>query len=215
MKTAVQIDFDGTVTEEDVSFMLLDHYVGDAWHAVHEEHEAGRISVGVFNKRVFAMVRAGRRAMTELVLASERVRVRPGFKELLDYCDKKGYKTLIVSNGLTFYIEALLKKIGIAGLEVHAAENVFSPAGVKVRYIGPDGKELDAGFKEAYTRVLCKQGYQVVYVGDGKSDIYPSRRARYVCATANLLQRCLEEKIACYPFKDFFDVIKVLEKLSL
>ena len=43
-------------------------------------------------------------------------------------------------------------------MEIHAAENVFSPQGMKVRYIGPDGKELDAGFKEAYTEMLCTGG---------------------------------------------------------
>ena len=31
MKLAVQCDFDGTITEEDVSFLILDTFVGDIW----------------------------------------------------------------------------------------------------------------------------------------------------------------------------------------
>jgi 2-hydroxy-3-keto-5-methylthiopentenyl-1-phosphate phosphatase len=213
-KTAVQIDFDGTVTEEDVSFMLLDVCLGDAWHEHHRDYEAGRISVGTFNRRVFSLVKEDRPTLTRLVLTSERVRIRPGFRELIEYCRKMSYRTVIVSNGLEFYIRAILENLGIAGVEVHAAENTFFPGGVAVRYLGPDGVELEAGFKEAYTDMLRKQGYEVVYIGDGNSDIHPARLARRVFATAQLLERCREDGLTCEPFKDFFDVIRGLEKLA-
>jgi 2-hydroxy-3-keto-5-methylthiopentenyl-1-phosphate phosphatase len=215
MKTAVQLDFDGTVTEEDVSFLLLDTYAGGNWRKYLEEYSSGKISVSAFSKKVFGMIKADRKTMTDFVLTSPRVKVRAGLKELLDYCKNKGIKVIIVSNGLTFYIEAILNKLGIDGLDIHAAENVFSPDGLKVRYLGPDGRELDTDFKEAYTDMLGQKGYQVVYIGDGNSDIHPSRKAQYVCATADLLKRCQAEKLKCYPFKDFFDVIKILEGLEL
>jgi 2-hydroxy-3-keto-5-methylthiopentenyl-1-phosphate phosphatase len=216
MKTAVQIDFDGTVTEEDVSFLLLDTYVGSVWREHLKEYSSGKIPVGAFNKKVFGMMQADRQTMTEMVLTSERVIIRPGFRELLEYCAGKGYKIVIVSNGLRFYIEAILENLGVAGinsLEIYAARNEFYPGGVKVAYIGPDGTELEAGFKEAYTEMLVKQGYRVIYMGNGDSDIYPSRRAKHVFATAQLLKRCRAENLDCFPFNDFFDVIKGLESL--
>ncbi|MGD0795567.1 MAG: HAD-IB family phosphatase, partial [Dehalococcoidales bacterium] len=166
MKTAVQIDFDGTVTMEDVSFLLLDTYVGNEWREYLKEYTSGKIPVGTFNKKVFGMMKADRKTMTDLVLTSERVKIRPGFRELLEFCAGKGYKIVIVSNGLLFYIQAILKKLGverIKGLEIYAAKNDFFPGGVKVAYIGPDGKELEAGFKEAYTEMLVKKGYRVIY----------------------------------------------------
>jgi 2-hydroxy-3-keto-5-methylthiopentenyl-1-phosphate phosphatase len=214
METAVQLDFDGTVTEEDVSFLLLDKFAGDKWRKYLEQYTSGKISVAAFSKEVFGMIKADEKVLADFVLNSPRVKVRPGFKELIDYCENKRIKVIIVSHGLTFYIEAILNKLGIKGLEIHAAENAFSPDGMKVRYLGPDGKELDAGFKEAYTDALSKKGYRVVYIGDGNSDIYPSRRADYVCATANLLKRCREEKLNCYPFNDFLDVIKIIDNLE-
>ena len=215
MKIAVQIDFDGTVTEEDVSFLLLDTYVGSVWREYLKEYTSGRIPVGAFNKRVFGMMKAGRKTMNDLGLASDRVKVRPGFKELIKYCARKKYRVVFVSNGLTFYIQAILEKLGIGGLDIYAAENVFFPGGMKVRYLSPDGKELETGFKEAYTDMLCQQGYNVIYIGNGTSDIYPSRKAKCVFATADLLKRCREEKLKCYPFNDFNDVIKVLKSLKL
>jgi 2-hydroxy-3-keto-5-methylthiopentenyl-1-phosphate phosphatase len=215
MKTAIQIDFDGTVTEEDVSFLLLDTYVGSAWREYLKEYTSGKISVGAFNKKAFGMMRADRKTMTDFVLTSPRVKVRPGFKELLEYCREKGYKVVIVSNGLTFYIEAILRSLGLNRIDIHAAENVFFPGGMEVRYLGPDGKELESGFKEAYTDMLCREGYEVIYVGDGNSDIYPARKAKHVFATTDLLKRCREEKLTYYTFNDFFDIIKQIKKMNL
>jgi 2-hydroxy-3-keto-5-methylthiopentenyl-1-phosphate phosphatase len=218
MKTAIQIDFDGTVTLEDVSFMLLDIYVGNEWRKYLEEYSSGKISVGTFNRKVFGMLKADRKTMTDFILTSERVKIRPGFKELLKYCSGKGYRILIVSNGWDFYIEAILKKLGVngnKGLEICAAETLFYNGNMKAEYIGPNGKEVEDGFKEAYTKMLVKNGYPVIYIGNGDSDIYPARQAKYVFATDQLLKRCQAEKLDCIPFNDFFEVIKGLEKLLL
>jgi len=215
MKIAVQIDFDGTVTEEDVSFLLLDTYVGPVWREHLREYTAGKIPVGTFNRKVFGMMKADRRTMLDLVLHSDRVKIRPGFRELVDYCSGRGYKITVVSNGLVFYIEAILQSLGIDGIDIYAAENRFDLAGMKVRYVGPDGSEKESGFKESYTEMLVKDGYDVVYIGNGNSDIYPSRMARYVFATGDLLEKCRREGLDCTPFTDFFEVVKGLRSLPL
>jgi 2-hydroxy-3-keto-5-methylthiopentenyl-1-phosphate phosphatase len=218
MKTAIQIDFDGTVTIEDVSFLLLDTYVGQKWRDELVEYTSGKIPVGAFNRRVFGMMKASRKIMTDFVLTDPRVEIRRGFKELLEYCEKKGYKIVIVSNGLLFYIQAILEKLGldkIKGMEIYAAKNDFFEGGLKVAYIGPDGQEVETGFKEAYTKMLIKQGYSVIYLGNGDSDIYPSRLANKVFATEQLLKRCHKESLKCVPFEDFFEVIEGLKSLDL
>jgi 2-hydroxy-3-keto-5-methylthiopentenyl-1-phosphate phosphatase len=215
MKIAVQCDFDGTITEEDVSFLLLDTFVGSQWREMWKDYVAGKIPVGTFNKKVFALVKADRRTLLDVVFSSDRVKIRPGLRELLDYCSQKGFKFIIVSNGLIFYIEAILENLGLDSIEVFAAQNQFSPDGMKVKYVGPDGSEMEVGFKEAYTELLRKRGYSVVYVGNGVSDIYSSRQAIKVFATGDLLQRCREEKLECTPFNDLNDVVWGLEALSL
>ena len=214
-KTAVQLDFDGTVTEEDISFLLLDTYADGNWRKYLDEYSYRKISVSAFSKKVFGMIKADKKTMTDFVLSDPRVKIRPGFKEFIGYCKDKGIKVIIVSNGLIFYIKAILGKMSVNGLDIHAAESVFSSEGMKVRYLGPDGKEVDAAFKEAYTDMLCQKGYRVIYVGDGNSDIYSSRKAKCVCATADLLKSCREENLKCYPFNDFFDVIKIIDSLDL
>jgi 2-hydroxy-3-keto-5-methylthiopentenyl-1-phosphate phosphatase len=214
MKKIVQLDFDGTVTLEDVSYFLLDKYAGDLWRSYLDEYSAGRINVGTFSKKVFGMFKDDRRTMTEAVLTSDRTKIRPGFREMLGYLSSRNVKVVIVSHGLEFYIDALLKTQGLSNIEVHAAENEFSPQGMKIRYSGPDGRELDTGFKEAYTRFLMKSGYDVIYIGDGTSDIDSCRLVYHVFATGALVELGRDEKLAFTPFDDFHDVIRGLEDLK-
>ena len=214
MKTAIQIDFDGTISVEDISFMLLDEYAGDSWRNVLADYTSGRKTVGAFNREVFGMVKADYRTMFEKVMASNRVIIRPGLRELVDYCSLRNYRIIIVSNGLTFYIKAIMKNMGLDDIEIHASENDFSPDGMKVRYVGPDGNELDTGFKEAYTDMLLKEGYRVIYIGDGASDIVPARMAYMVFATGELLAKCHKENLECTQYNDFFDVLENMKELE-
>jgi 2-hydroxy-3-keto-5-methylthiopentenyl-1-phosphate phosphatase len=213
MKKAVQLDFDGTVTLEDVSYFLLDKYAGDRWRPFLDEYSAGRMTVGAFSKKVFGMFKADRRTMTDAVMSSDRIKIRPGFQVMMEYLSTRNIKVVIVSHGLDFYIDAILKGQGLTNIEVHAAENKFSPKGMKIRYPGPDGRDLDTGFKEAYTRYLMQSGYDVIYIGDGTSDISSCRLAKHIFATGTLLDLCREEKLACTPFNDFHDVIRRIEML--
>lgn len=213
MKLAVQCDFDGTITEEDVSFLILDTFVGDIWRDMLTDYMAGIIPVGAFNKKVFSMVKADKQTQLDVIFNSDRVKIRPGLRELVDYCSQHDYRFLIVSNGLTFYIDALLESQGIENAEFYAATNDFRPEGMIARYIGPDGREMDAGFKEAYTKLLIEEGYDVAYVGNGVSDIYPSRLSVKVFATGDLVRKCEEEKLPYVPFNDLHDVVRGLEAL--
>lgn len=214
-KMLVQCDFDGTITEWDVSFRLLDAFAGGDWRQMLEEYRAGQIPVGAFNTKAFALIKADRQTLLDFIARKDEVRIRPGFGELLDYCRQNRLKFVIVSNGVDFYIEAILKRIGIDGIEVFAARSRFAPGGLEVQYIGPDGKPMEDSFKEAYTQLFIDRGYRVVYVGNGISDIYPARKAHYVFATADLLERCQETDLHCIPFHDLNDVLAGLKGLPV
>jgi 2-hydroxy-3-keto-5-methylthiopentenyl-1-phosphate phosphatase len=211
MKILVQCDFDGTVTEEDTSFFLLDVFAQGDWRRLLREYKEHKISVGEFNTKVFAMVKVDK--STLLGALEGKVKVRTGFHELVSYCLKKGLRLVIVSNGLDFYIEAVLKDIGLENIEVHAAQASFYPEGMKVQYVGPDGKRVEDGVKEAYTKSFLKQGYRVIYVGNGDSDVAPAKYAHHVFATGELLAYCTENNINYKPFETFIDVVSDIDHL--
>jgi len=212
MKTLVQCDFDGTITEEDISFLLLDAFAQGDWRQLLQDYKEHKISVGEFNTRAFAMVKADKHRLLEAL--QDGVKVRAGFNELIDYCLNKGLRFVIVSNGLDFYIRAVLKGLGLRDAEVYAAQASFHPAGMKVRYVGPDGKRVSDGFKEAYIELFLGLGYRVIYIGNGDSDVAPAKYAHRVFATGDLLAYSKENNLNCKPFKDFRDVVRDLEQVS-
>jgi len=211
MKTLVQCDFDGTITEEDMGYLLLDSFASEGWRRLLTEYREGRMSVGHFNTRAFATVKADKQTLLKFVRS--KVKIRAGFHELLAYCRRKGFRFVIVSNGLVFYIEAILRDTGVDNIDILAAQANFTPEGIEAKYIGPEGNQIQDGFKEAYTRSFLRKGYRVVYVGNGMSDASPAKQAYHIFATGELLAYCKETNLNCTPFVALNDVVRGLELL--
>jgi len=208
-KTLVQCDFDGTITIEDASFAILDAYIPGKWQSLFEEYQQGKMTVGEFNSTVFGMVKADKETLLEMI--REKVSVRTGFSEFVEYCQQKDYRIVIVSNGLDFYIEDILQRYEITDVEVHASNTIFSVHNLTVRHRGPDGNYLDEDVKAAYTDFFLGQGYRIVYLGDGRSDVLPASKSHHVFATGSLIEYCNSENIPYVPFTDFHQVVKVME----
>ena len=99
-------------------------------------------------------------------------------------------------------------------LEIRAS--FLQKSGYTLRPVGSRmQQEIEVGFKETYTEFLEKKGFDIIYIGDGNSDIFSARRAKYVFAVDELLKRCRKEKLPCASFTDFFDIIKGLEAITL
>jgi len=211
MKTLVQCDFDGTITEEDMGYLLLDSFASEDWRRLLTEYRQGRMSVGYFNTKSFATVKADRQTLLKFVRS--KVKIRAGFHELLAYCRRKGFRFVIVSNGLVFYIEAILRHVGIDNIDILAAQANFTPKGIDTKYIGPEGNQIQDGFKEAYTRLFLSRGYRIVYVGNGASDIPSAKQAHHIFARGELLTHCKQTNINSTPFVDLNDVVSGLELL--
>ncbi len=209
IKTLVQCDFDGTITEEDASFIILDTFAGGKWRHLFRDYQKGRMTVGQFNSKAFSMVKADRESLLKVLRG--KVNIRPGFQKLIALCHRKGFRFVIVSNGLDFYIKEILNDIMIQAFEVFAAETIFHQDGLKVHYIGPDGNFLDADVKAAYVDSFLAKGYRVVYIGDGASDILPAIKSHYIFATGSMLEHFKEKNINCMPFSDFNEIVRILE----
>jgi len=207
----IQSDFDGTLTEEDVSFALLDAFADGDWRKLYEQYRQKKMTVGDFNTKAFAMVKASRDEL--LKVARAQVKLREGLRNLVNYCQERGFRFLVVSNGLDFYIKAILEDVGLGNIEFYAARTEFTPDGLEVKYIGPEGAVLKKGFKEAYTRLFLTQGYQVVCLGNGPSDYFPAALSQHVFARDGLMDICKAKKLKCQPFDDLNDIVRGLGAL--
>jgi 2-hydroxy-3-keto-5-methylthiopentenyl-1-phosphate phosphatase len=158
------------------------------------------------------MVKKDEAALIRFV--NEKTELRPGLKELVKYCRKRNFRFTIVSNGMTFYIKTLLKNTRISGVEVYAAQANFDNNGIEAKYIGPDGKEIQNGFKEAYIKQFLSDGWRVISIGNGASDIPAAKLAHYTFATEPMLSLCRDMKFDCMPFEKLDDIIKGLDTIE-
>ena len=211
MKTLFQCDFDGTITPEDVSFMILDAFGSRDWRKLLAQYKEGKITVAQFNSRAVRTIKADEQTLVSFV--RDKANLRPGFQALLDYCHRQGFRFVVVSNGLDFYIKTILNDISAGDIEVFAAKTSFGSDSVQARYMGPLGEQLEDRFKETYLSLFREGGYRIIYAGNGFSDIAPARKADHVFATSELLTACKEMNISCMPFNDLNDVVKGLESL--
>lgn len=207
----IQCDFDGTLTKEDVSFMLLDACANGDWRSILTEYQQGKISVGRFNTEAFKMVKQDRQTLVKLV--REKAAIRPGIAKLVESCRNKGFRFIIVSNGLDFYIKTILEDLGVADVEVVAARTTFGQGSVDARYFDPNGQELHNGFKETYTRHFLKNSSGVIYIGNGPSDIPSAELSEYVFATDGLLKHYQKRGDGYTPFETLEDIVRGIEAL--
>jgi 2-hydroxy-3-keto-5-methylthiopentenyl-1-phosphate phosphatase len=209
LKTLIQCDFDNTITDIDISFLLLDVFGDSSWRELFRQYQQGKLTLAKFNGDAFGMVKASRQVMLDYI--KDKFSVRPGFSDMVRLCQQKGHRFVVVSNGLDFYIEEILKNVGLSGIEFHAAKTEFHPQRLKVQYIGPDGKVLEREFKNSYVNMFLNEGYRIIYAGDGSSDFIPAKRCYRVFARENLLSRCRQDGVDCIPFTDFTDIIKTID----
>ena len=210
--TVVQCDFDGTVTYEDVGLKILEVFADGDWKSIFGRYQRGEIPVGRFNTDAFALVKNDKATLLRLV--REETRIRDGFLRLVEYCRKRRFRLVIVSNGLDFYVKEAMNGLGLSGVEVFAARTAFTADGINTFYTGPDGSVLTDGFKESYARLFLNGGCRLVYIGNGPSDLAAARLADHVFATGSLLEQCQELKLGCVPFGSMDEIVEGLRRLD-
>ncbi len=185
-KLMIQSDFDGTLTEGDMALITLDYFTDKKWRYLYDDYCNGKLGLDEFNSKAFGYVTASEQEFKNY--SYEQMVIKPGCKELIETCRRKGIRFHIVSNGIVTYIDAFIEKLGIGEIEYAAAKALYDPSGMKSWYENPDGERVLNGFKDSYTQRFKEQGYKIIYLGDGTSDFNASRMCDKVFACDDLEQ---------------------------
>ncbi len=207
----IQCDFDGTIIRNNLSVLLREEYACGDWQKIDSDYLQGHITVEQSNKLQFALIKEPKERLQEFV--RQHIELKPGFVEFVRYCQESAIHFTIVSSGLDFYIEPVLVEIGMPDLELHCGQTSFSRGGIDVAYYDPVGNIVNEGFKKKYLTWLKEQGTDIIYLGDGLSDLEAACQADHVFATGHLLDLLDIHSIEHSAFSDFYDVQRQIRLL--
>ncbi len=207
---AVLVDFDDTAAEQNVAELLLNRFGDPAWHEVRDRFRAGELTLKEYQEITFRDIKAGRTDMQDYV--KQQANFRPYFGELWQYCSTRNIPMAIVSQGLDFYIQALLDRDGFGNLPVYSVVTRFSAQGLDYEYhYSRPGHERQGNSKGLIVDRYRAQGHFVLYAGDGMSDFEAVDRANLLFAHRTLAEECRRRDIPFQPFRDFQDVLSALQ----
>jgi len=98
-------------------------------------------------------------------------------------------------------------------LELHCGRTTFSRDGISVSYYDPEGNIVSEGFKKKYLAWLKERGTNIIYLGDGLSDLEAARQADHVFTTGHLLDLLDTYSIERSAFSDFYDLQRQIRLL--
>jgi 2-hydroxy-3-keto-5-methylthiopentenyl-1-phosphate phosphatase len=205
----VVVDFDGTITEQD----LLDEIAltfgdEDVYREVDEGLDDHSLSLNEVIRREFEPVRAPLAEVRAWVL--ENVSVRPGFRELVELARERGWRFVIVSSGFRELIEPVLEREGLADVELLSNAVDPDPDGWKVQFRVSDVCETCGQPCKRSTAAALANGTELVYVGDGYSDRCAAEAADIVFARRGLATYLEERGVPYDRFEDFHSIARRL-----
>lgn len=212
LKTAFVTDFDGTISNNDFFWYVVDRWLKpselEPWNA----YLRGEISHLEALNRIFSKIHIPE---AELLAFIDSLHVDDWFEATIRICAERCMPVYICSAGCDYYINRLIGRI-ISKYNLHLVTNrgVYAPnSGLKMF---PPSESLfydpDTGIsKRAVVAKLQADGFRVVLAGDGPPDFAAAQIADVVFAKKSLLEKCLSADIPTESFsgfKNIFDYFK-------
>ena len=207
----VFFDFDNTITEIDVLDDMLERFsCDDRWIRLEEEWRRGDIGSRECLDGQMRGIRISRKRLDRYITT---IKIDPSFKRILKLCDEKNIKTIILSDNFEYILKGILRNNGIDGLDVYCNSLKMSDDVMIPEFPYRDKKCGGcAHCKSKNMLANVRAGFTSIYIGDGLSDLCPSRKAKLVFAKSSLKEHLEEEKVPHVPFDDMGDVYEYLKR---
>ncbi|UCB52232.1 MAG: MtnX-like HAD-IB family phosphatase [Candidatus Zixiibacteriota bacterium] len=202
----VLVDFDGTIAQNDVGALLFKTFSKEESRKIVSLWLKGEINSKECLQRECELTRISRSELRKFALSQK---IDGKFPAFVDLCNREKMSLAILSDGLDFYIELILRKYGLGKLPFFS--NLLRFEGRKLK---PEFPYFDRGCgrcgncKRFHLKNLKRTKQKVVYIGDGLSDKCAVTEADFVFAKDDLRRFCEKEDIKHYPFHNFGDIIQ-------
>ena len=209
-RLAILVDFDDTAAQQNVAETLLKTFGGSNWEGYREDFRNGSLNLRYYQEKAFNEIDETLEEMGEVI--GELAWLRLGFKDFNDYCMANDIRLSFVTNGLRFYVDALVHKAGLWNIPSYAVDVDGEPGNLQYSY--PYATRNCWEWGNCKCKVLeqhREDGSKIVFVGDGRSDLCASQNADFVFARSTLLKHCQQLHLTHQEFENFYDVLAALK----
>lgn len=212
----VFVDFDGTITLEDVGEAIFKKFG--------ETEKVKRIIEDLLSDKI-----SSRQCWDELCDSVDNINkaeldefidlldVDPTFIPFVKFCSENKIDMVVLSDGFDYYIDRLFNKAGLSGLKYYSNKLFVDDKGIlKAEYPYFDvDSPTSANCKKNHIINHSSDDEYTVYIGDGNSDKEAAQYCDFIFAKDGLARFCSMERISFYPFSDFNEVQNKLTELML
>ena len=212
MKQLILCDFDGTISVRDTGYLLINQFTSGNWEAIDRDFREGKIGSKEAYSRI-AEILTGKES-TLLRFIQEHSNIDPSFPIFYHYCRDNGVDIKIVSDGLDFYIKAILEIHRLSQIPFYANSIHFREGeGIDITF-PHSGEEcgLCGTCKKKLIQIHRKEYDSILFVGNGLSDTCAAEEADFVFAKDSLYPYCIDQDITCHFFEDFQNIRNDLKK---
>jgi 2-hydroxy-3-keto-5-methylthiopentenyl-1-phosphate phosphatase len=208
----VYSDFDGTIARVDVTDHVLERLAAPEWQEIEAAWRAGEIDAAACMRRQIALIEATPGALDACL---DEVEIDPAFPDFVRFCEAAAIPLLIVSDGVDYFAQRILRRHRLDHLRVCANQLVES-GGFALRHPWqqPDCRARSGVCKCAIVvgKSEVSSDSFTVYVGDGRSDRCVSERVDLLFAKHELASYCRSIGVSHVPFVGFDDVQRTLSQ---
>ena len=141
------------------------------------------------------------------------IKLDPYFRKLIFYLNSKKVKLAILSDNFDYIIRRLLKRKGFSGIRVYSNRLQFSRDRLMPSFpLENKSCRICAHCKTDSIKRVSKNGSKIIYIGDGRSDICPARKADIIFAKDALLDYCRENNLDYIPYRSLKTVYAYLKR---
>jgi 2-hydroxy-3-keto-5-methylthiopentenyl-1-phosphate phosphatase len=205
------LDFDGTISTDDVGDALLSRLVEDQALVRHMDALYVEGSKGSRELIAWDMEVLPRDAET-LLREVDSLALDETLLDLLTAVREAGASAEVVSDGTGFHVERMLAGLGVTDLPVATNRSLLGQGGSGVSFpYGHPACLVCGTCKRERIRRHRDAGRAVVFVGDGPSDRYAAHHADVIFAKDSLASWCEVENVGYEPWQQLADVAEWLE----
>lgn len=211
-KTLFFIDFDGTITKKDVLASVIEQGCPDkSWKPLDAQYLSGEIGSSDCLRAQVAKLRLSK---TEANAIVDGIPIDPAFRTLLALLRSYGIRPIVLSDGEHSFIRRFFDNHKLPTVYIRANTIEWSDTGMTIRcpWSGDECESAACHCKCRSIADLRPPGYKAVYVGDGRSDLCPARKADVVFAKATLAAVLKREGRSFLPFTTLADVVDMLSR---